>query len=91
MQKKFAPESLLDCVHHRITTEDATMNLVTYEDMQSMGVTLIPSSIRAAVRNGRFPKPVKGGGLGGTKKAGAYARFYWDRRHVEAFVKSKRK
>ena len=25
------------------------------------------------------------------EEAGAYARFYWDRRHVEAFVKSKLK
>lgn len=67
------------------------MNLVTYEDMKPLGVMLIPSSIRAAVRNGRFPKPVKGGGIGGTKKAGAYARFYWDRAQIEAFVKSKKK
>ena len=67
------------------------MNLVTYEDMRSMGVSLIPSSIRAAVRDGRFPKPIKGGGIGGTKKAGAYARFYWDRNHVEQYVKSKQK
>lgn len=67
------------------------MNLVTYEDMRSMGVTIIPSSIRAAVRNGRFPKPVKGGGIAGTMKSGAYSRFYWDRTQIEEFVKTKRK
>lgn len=63
--------------------------LLTYHELEAMGVTFIPHHIRTLVRKGQFPKAVKGGGIDGVKRTGKNAKFYWSKADVEKYVASK--
>lgn len=65
-------------------------DLVTYEDFPSMGLKVRPHWIRMCVRLGAFPKPIKGAGIDGAKKAGSRAKFFWRRADVETYIETKK-
>jgi hypothetical protein len=66
-----------------------TQQVVTYEDFKSMGLSVSPYWIRKMAREGRFPKPIKGSGIDGTRTSGKGAKFYWRKADVENYIKNK--